>query len=346
MSKKYLEFLRNSKDVTDKDTAINNFIIYALDKLESMFTYENLPETIPAKWFEYYLMSNGNCFVIKDKGKLFAVVGGLGGEFDAYYQPTIYTVSNPALNITKNYEIDKDGVLIRNDTLMNGMLPTLRKYGTLIVESDITIRLALINMRLFNVISASDDSTKKSADEYIHNIENGTLGSIGESAFFDGVKIHNPTNLSGYLTQLIEMTQYIKASFYNELGLNANYNLKREYISTSENSLADDILLPLVDNMLAERKEGIDKINKMFGTNITVEFNSSWKANNTENEKEISQNEDAISGDDTEEHETPTGDNPTEEQETEDTEESEVKENENTETEEQTEDKEREDKEE
>lgn len=294
MSKKYLEFIENAKTVTNKDTAINDFIIYAVDKLQSMFTYTGLPDTIPQKWLEYYLMINGNCFVTKVGSDLYAFIGGLGGEYDVYYQPTVYTIVNPALQFNKTCKIDVDGVLIRNDTLMQGMKPILSKYGTLLVESDITTRVALINFRMNKIISASDDKTNASAKEFLSQIENGTLATIGENSFFDGVKVFDNNSINGYFSQLIEITQYIKASFYNEIGLNANYNLKREYISMSENSLADDILLPLVDDMLRERREGLEKINDMFGTDISIEFNSSWKANDTQNEKEITDNETVI----------------------------------------------------
>lgn len=297
MSKSYKDFITKSETLTNKDEALKSFVISSLNKLQSMFTYEGLPDTIPQKWLEYYLMCNGNVFITKVNGELYAFTGSVGGEPDVYYQPTIYTVANPALNYSKNLKIDEDGVLIRNDSFMYGMLPIIYKYGSLLVESDLTIRCALINMRLVNLLSAPDDNTKKSADEYISKIINGEISVIGESPFFDGIKLNTNSNLSGYLNQLIEMTQYIKASFYNEIGLNANYNLKREYISTTENSLADDILLPLCDNMLKERQEGVAKVNEMFGTNITVEFNSSWKTNATQNDKEVSDNESAINSD-------------------------------------------------
>lgn len=299
MSKTYKQFAKTTQyTITDKNTNLDNFVLQTLNKLQSMFEYKNLPDTIPQKWLEFYLMTNGNVFVTKDKDKLYCFTGGLGGEPDAYYQPTLYVVSNPYLKLSKEYDINNDGVLIRNDTLMTGLLPIIQKYGVLLTETDITIRSALINLRIYNAISASDDNTKKSADEFLKHIENGELASIGENPFFEGVKIFNNSTSTNYLTQIIEMTQYLKASFYNELGLNANYNLKREYISTSENTLADDILLPFVDNMIAERKEGISKINKKYGTNITVDFNSSWKANNTQNEKEISDNTNDIEGTD------------------------------------------------
>ena len=39
----------------------------------------------------------------------------------------------------------------------------------------------------------------------------------------------------------------------------------------------EDALLPLLDDMLENRKIGIEKINKMFGLNIEVDFSSSWQ---------------------------------------------------------------------
>lgn len=327
MSKKFLDFARYNKSVVDKDKAINDFVFYGIDKLQSMFEYNNLPDTIPQKWLEFYLMCNGNCFITKVNGELYAFTGGLGGEYDVYYQPTLYTVANPALQLSKTYKIDIDGVLVRNDTLMQGMRPLLSKYGCLLVECDLTTRTGLINYRLLNVISASDDITNASAKEYLSQLENGKIGTIGENSFFDGVKLHNNQNISSYFSQLIEITQYIKASFYNEIGLNANYNLKREYISTTENTLADDVLLPLVDNMLLERKQAIEKINNMYGTDITVDFNSSWKTNNTQNEKEVFDNESSIKKDEQETTQTEQTENE-DEQETQQTEQPEQPENE------------------
>ena len=63
---------------------------------------------------------------------------------------------------------------------------------------------------------------------------------------------------------------------YNELGLNANYNMKRERLNLGEVSMNVDVLLPYVDNMLRERQNAVEKINKMFNTEISVKLASSW----------------------------------------------------------------------
>ena len=109
---------------------------------------------------------------------------------------------------------------------------------------------------------------------------------MADNNFLDGIKALGLRNSqTNNITSIIEMQQYLKASFYNELGLNANWNAKRESISANENQLNDDQLTPLIDNMLTERKEGIERVNKLFGTNIKVDFNSAWKEN--EEEKEL-----------------------------------------------------------
>ena len=285
MSKTYYhEEITATEYVTDKEKATMAYIRYMLARTQSMFVYHGLPDTIPQRMLELYLQKNGNCFVTKVNGDLYAFTGGLGGEPNAYYMPTLYTVANPFLKLSKNYKIDEDGILIMNDSLMQGLMPMLSKYTSLMTENVLTIRTATILLRLIGMLSASDDKTKKSADQFIENLEKGKISAVAESAFFDGVKLQSIANSnSSYLQQFIELQQYLKASLFNELGLNANYNMKREAIGGNEAALNEDFLLPFIDDMLQCRREALEKINAMFGTEITVDFSSSWRIN----EKEI-----------------------------------------------------------
>lgn len=168
-----------------------------------------------------------------------------------------------------------------NDSLYIGLVPMFERYATMLIENELSMNIASINSRIISLISAGDDRTAKSAEKYLKDIADGKTGVIAENAFIDGVKSqpYGTTANSNTLTNLIEYEQYIKASWFNELGLNANYNMKRESINSNESQLNDDMLLPLVDNMLECRKIGLDKVNAMYGTNISVDFNSSWKNN-------------------------------------------------------------------
>ena len=89
----------------------------------------------------------------------------------------------------------------------------------------------------------------------------------------------------------LQSVKYLKAGKYNEIGLNANYNMKRESINSNESQLNDDMLHPLIDDMLARRREALEEVNAMFGTNITVEFNSAWETNELEEDLTLEQME-------------------------------------------------------
>lgn len=275
-------------DFKNKDRNIDNMLQYMLRRSTQMFTYTGLPKTIPKFILELYLQTNGNVCFYKHNEELYVFTGGMGGEPNVYYMPTIYTIVNPYLNLTKNLVIDKECVVVANDACYQGMLPTFKKYATGIIENELSMNIASINSRIISLISASDDRTEKSAQIYLKHVEDGELGIISEQAFLDGVKVQPyAKTTSDTLSKLIEYNQYLKASWFNDIGLNANYNMKREAINSNESQLNDDMLFPTVDDMLERRKEGIEKVNEMYGTNITVEISSSWKYNVDEKEQEL-----------------------------------------------------------
>ena len=281
----------------NKNEMLDSYVRYFLARLQCMFKYEGLPDTIPAKWFEHYLLCNGNCIIAKVNDDLYALTGGMGNDATPYYIPAGYIVANPWLKtedgtLSKQYwteSIDingqhheQDSVIIFNDTYSQGVLPLLNRYCSQLVENDISLNIADILARATINISASDDKTKASAELYLKRLRDGQLGVMSEQAFIEGLNVREFHYVAQSITPLIEYHQYIKASLFNELGLNSNYNMKRESINSNESQLNDDMLHPLIDDMLKERREGVARVNEFFGTDITVSFDSAW----LENEKE------------------------------------------------------------
>lgn len=264
-------------DRTEKDVNVRNQVLYMLNRSLLMFRYHGLPESIPAIELERILQTNGYAGITEVNGELYALYGGLGGMYDAYGRPTIMTVANPWLKFNATLKIGEDVILMRNDTMMMGLIPIYSKYTTIMNENEITMVLASISKRVNNLISVSDDNTAESARVYLKKLEEGDLGYIFESKLFESLKT-SPMGSGGHvqLTELIELQQYLKASMYNEIGLNANFNMKRERLNSSEVEMNSDNLYPLVDNMLEHRRLALEEINKKYGLNITVEFNSSW----------------------------------------------------------------------
>lgn len=265
---------------SDKNKVFENYCNYMFTRTQSMFVYEGLPETIPVQWLEQYLQRNGSCCIAEVDGKLYALLGNAGGELDEYYQPTKYIVANPALNLTKDFTIGEDCVYCRNDYNALGLTPLISRYCGLMTENCLTVRLSDINMRMMSLLSAPDDTTLQSAKQYMKDLEDGKLGVVGEAPFFDGLKVQSKSIGNGdYMIQFIELQQYLKGSLYNELGINANFNMKREALSGQEVALNDDALMPLIDDMLKQRRAMCDELNEMFGLNVSVDYGSTWHSN-------------------------------------------------------------------
>ena len=265
---------------SDKTKVFENYCKYTFTRTQSMFTYEGLPDTIPVQWLESYLQRNGSCCIAEHEGKLYALLGNAGGELDEYYQPTTYTVANPALKLSKTYKIGEDCVYCRNDYDAIGLVPLVSRYCGLMTENLLTVRISDINMRMMNLLSAPDDNTLQSTKQYLKDLEEGKLGVVGETPFFDGLKLQSRGAGNGdYMIQFIELQQYLKGSMYNELGINANFNMKREALSGQEVALNDDALMPLIDDMLKQRRAMCDELNQMFGLNVSVDYGSTWHSN-------------------------------------------------------------------
>lgn len=277
----------NGDFVKNKTNSKNAYINYNIIRLLEMFEYKNLPDTIPQEVLETNLLLNGHCAFIKDNGKFYTLTGSFTEEPNIYYRNDKYIISNPKLSKGSiTYDIgteNRDAVLLRNDMLWLGLYPMLERYSSLMSQNILTINVALIMLRIQSLLSAPDDKTKAAAEIYLKKLEDGDIGVILENYFLDGIKMQTPpTNNGSYLTQFIEMQQYLKGSFYNEIGLNANYNMKRESLGDSEIGLNEDMLMPLCDQMLRCRQEDFKKVNELFGLDIQVEFSSSWKANKEE----------------------------------------------------------------
>ena len=284
-----------SFDVSSQDLSLDKLTEYyikdTLIRTQKMFNYNNLPKTIPKEQLELLLQRNGYSIITKVNGELYAFYGGLGGEPNEYYLPTIATVANPALKFTKSMVIDKECVVIKNDVMFMGLMPLIQSTSYLLAQADISFKYALINGRMKAIVTAPNDEVKASLDEMFKQIEKGSsLKVVVDDDLMNELKV-SPYGSNDNGIDIIELKQYIIGSFYQKLGIQSNFNMKREALNSAESALNDDILYPLIDEMLEERQKGIDKINELYGTNISVELSSIWKQLRDQEEQAVN-NED------------------------------------------------------
>lgn len=303
----------------DKKRLIFSHVMETLNKTQRIFEYENLPDSLPQREIEKILQIYGFAIFKEVKGELYVFYGGLGGVPNAYYLPTEAIIANPYLKYMKVLEIDKDCVVIWNDSNHLGLMPIIEKYAVLLAENEISLRIATIWARVPAIIEADNDTEKDSAKDFIDKVEKGELAVLGTDRFIqqltskDG-RVHDFNNRSSsHIKELIEENQYLNAKLWNEIGINANFNMKREAINESEATMNEDALFPFIDDMKYNRTIGFEKVNKMFNTNIKFKLGSSWEKTKKEAKLEEEKKEAEVEEIKTTTEETPKEEAPKEE---------------------------------
>ena len=255
---------------------------YMFSRSQEIFEWEGLPDTIPQMELELLLQRNGFAIITKVDGELYAFRAGLGGERDAYYRPTIATVSNPYLNFSKSLEIDKDCALIRNDPFNMGLLPLFDINAWQQAETDISMKWATINARIAAFLVANNEDAKADAERVMQEYVAGeNLAVIGSQKWLDennsAETLPFGDRTMGRIKELIEEKQYLKSQWFIDLGLNAVFNMKREAINESESQMGVDALLPFVHQLLKQRELGAERVNRLYGTNWKPRLSKIWR---------------------------------------------------------------------
>lgn len=283
----------------NREEIFRTFSNYLMIRCLGMFKYEGLPETLNPEMMEKFMMRTGYCIITKvgknaiNDGGIYTLQGGLGGLLDTNFNPTLANVNSPYLQVNKvNMKIGEDCIVIRNDPLYMGLVPLISYYASQLAEGGITLRLQLVNMRTNVLYHANDDTAKEDAKRYLDDIQEGKLGVIGGDSFFDGIDFDTKDaspKIGASIKDTLEAMQYLIARFFISIGLNDNYNMKREAVNSSETSANEYTLLTLVEQMLSEREKGIERLNKLYGLSARVSLNGAWAR--TIKDQELAQEE-------------------------------------------------------
>lgn len=288
---------KNSYNIRDKTVLKHNYINRFLNVLASQFKYTSLPDTIPSRVLETFLNVNGNVFLKEHEGKPYCFTGALGGELDQYFEPTIYTIANTYFNISENAIIGVDGVLMRNNSQGVGTIELLESPIALLIENTISEYNAIINTRTNQTIIASTSQAKATAERYLSEVEAGTNGILGDNPFIESIKINNVDRPGGNIKNLIETNQYLISEVANIAGFDYAYNMKRERLNIAETEKGYEFVLATAYDRLERRREALAQFNKMFGYNVSVDFNEYFEKtiehemqNTSANEREVEEN--------------------------------------------------------
>lgn len=289
----------------EKKRRIRQNLAWLMNKTAEMFEYEGLPESMPHIAFERLLQMYGSVAVwnVPEKyepvgfgpsfamevptqvgGNLYAFKFAFAEAPDPYGEPHQVIITSPGFKptISETLEINKDVVIIRNDSYYQGLYRLHQKYAKLLTEAEISLQSTLVLLRDQMTFIVKNERQRAAVAGYIKSREVGEYASILAPELGSPLEVITGDGRSNAVELAVNGIQSIKSAWFNEIGLNPSFSLKREYTSAQEIDSNTDLLLPIIDDMYIQRQTGIESVNRLFGTNIAVKKSSAWKVKEQE----------------------------------------------------------------
>ena len=289
-------------DVADVTTGFNYWFWKLLNFCLTIFKYEGLPDSLPAREIESNLILTGHDCIFESGGKLITCNTNIYG-FDVYYNPTDAIFANPTLR-TKKLSIGQNCEIIYNSSLKDnvlyiksdsGMITFINRYARMLADIESTIDIYMINNRLSSYPVASNDTVAKSIKLFFKKLKAGRTAVISDDAIiqeFRNVDV-NRSNIKDGINDLLIARDKILEMFFRDIGVKM-YNPKKAQVSEDEIQVNNQLLIISLDDMLNERREGVERVNKMYGMNISVDISDNFKQTevnaNVENKEQYGQN--------------------------------------------------------
>ena len=251
----------------------------------TIFEYNGLPESLPAREIESNLIMTGHCVIFPNMADLVTANTSLYG-LDLYYNPTNATFANPNIG-SKNLTIGENCEIIYNSSLKDNvlyihsdgsMMSFINRYSRMLADVEATLDIYMVNARLTSFPVASSDSVVQNLKKFFNKLKRGERGIITDDSIiqqFRSVDI-NRANIHDGCNDWLVARDKILEMFFRDIGVKF-YNPKKAQVSEDELQVNNQMLIISLDDMLKERKAGIDRVNKMYATNISVDISESFK---------------------------------------------------------------------
>ena len=270
---------REISKVARESTTYNAFYEYWRDQLFErvmrLFVWENTEDennslnSIKPKEIEQRLLLQGHCGITKIKGKgLTAMYGNFYGVTEYLDEATNYMVRCPIYSGSRT--IDKDIVVIDNNSLRNPVFDLVHHYSCMLAHSEVTLVNTMINARdSGGVPVASTEKQKASIKHYLSRVYNGQFDVVTDIGALGVQYAGADRKTQQAIMDIMETREKLIKSFYSDIGVRSAFE-KRNNTIMAEVEADTSLLLLNLSDMIESRKKGADKVNKMFGTNWSV----------------------------------------------------------------------------
>lgn len=269
--------MRSPSTVHCRNTALVEYYTkYLLEKAISVFKFEGLPEKWAVNYFQYVLFGYGYIAVINtDKYGVIPQMSGLTG-YNVFYQPTIATIANPLLDGLKTLEIGTQCEIIKLQPNYSGVMDIVTTYADLMALCLETAGINLLNSKMSYIFFSQNKASAETFKKMYDKVASGEPMAVIDKSLLDDEG--NPAwtmftqNVGqNYITdKILNDLQTIENQFNTEIGIpNANTQ-KRERMIVDEVNANNIDTNAKISLWLETMKHDIEKVNKMFGLNISV----------------------------------------------------------------------------
>lgn len=236
----------------------------------TLFEWKGLPDTVSERFIEMTLNTDGRILFIKPNGLDYIVVRATESNLNVYGDGRKYQIATP-VPITPNQYTDLDSVMIYNDDFKLGMLSPLSIYAKRLADNE-KVRTVNQAQLLTPTIIPIDERQRLSFQNALRKVADGALNIFtGKNIDFREVKALD-LGAKYYLDKLQEDKQKIWNEALTFIGIENNNNQKRERNITTEIESNNMQTILSAQSRLKQRKLACEKINKMFGLEISVDF--------------------------------------------------------------------------
>lgn len=237
-----------------------------------LFTYKNLPETIPAHVVDIMKYIRGYAAIVQlaSGDWICASETSLNGVTDYYDIFKKVTFSTPLHFGSRT--IGKTAFIIRNTSLMQPLMPKIERYATLLSHAEISLVCELVNLRETDVVEAITEQAAKAADKQARDRYNGKLMTLVNEGF--AMLRHNfvPGKSQQENMRIWDLRSNILGAYLEEIGIKKAQSKREREIS--QEVAADDPMLKLnISDMLECSQKGWSEFNEVTEHNVEVTCN-------------------------------------------------------------------------
>lgn len=237
----------------------------------SLFEWKNLPESIDPRFIEVQLFEGGSIAFFEDEVMgLLALPWVQKGSWDVYGNPIVYDAYSRYRSYNKTIN-NQNSVVVWNNHLKTNSIDQINAYAE---------RLALIDRIMdVNINSQKTPVIIKGTENQrltIMNLYEQWDGNVPFIFGDKGLEMNELKALTANSPFISDKLIDIKAKIWNEaltfLGVsNVTFEKSQQMLQDEVTRMLGGTFASRNSRVMA-RKQGVEKINKMFGTNIEVNF--------------------------------------------------------------------------